>query len=545
MNVIIPMTGYGSRFVAAGYQELKPFIRVMDMPVIEWIVTRMYPDDVNFIFVCRGEHLQKDASMEKKLLSLAPKTKIIAIEDWVKKGPVYDVLRAYRMLCEAGEIDVEDPCIINYCDFYMVWDYRAFAKEAAARNCDGAVPCYTGFHPHLLPEKNYYASCLTDADDNLIEIREKYSFEKDKMKAKHSPGTYYFKSGRVMEKYCQILTEHEECAINGEFYASLPYQFMVKDGLKVWIPTDIDYFCQWGAPEDLREFVYWTNLIRHAKQEKPFTAPKTGNGKVLIPMAGAGQRFTEAGYRVHKPAIMTVDRKCGKEKPMVVCATADLPDVEESGGNVIYVDRTFHKSDGVEDAIRAYYPEARFITIDHLTQGQACTCMLAEEYLNLEEPLFIAGCDNGMDIDKKRYDALKKECDCIVFTYRHNESVLANPNAYGWMIADEQGNITGISIKKAISDTPMEDPAVVATFWFRKAKIFTEATKRMIEQDDRVNREFYVDQTIKHVLELGYKAKIFDIDRYVGWGTPADYEAYQKTYQYFKGFIQHEENKDA
>lgn len=545
MNVIIPMTGYGSRFVAAGYQELKPFIRVLNKPIIEWIVTEMYPDDVNFIFVCRGEHLRKDASMEKKLTALAPKTKVVAIEDWVKKGPVYDVLRAYRMLCEAEEIDTKEPCIINYCDFYMVWDYRAFAKEAAARDCDGAVPCYTGFHPHLIPEKNYYASCLTDAEDNLIEIREKYSFEKDKMKAKHSPGTYYFKNGEIMEKYCQMLTEHEECAINGEFYASLPYQFMVKDDLKVWIPTDIDYFCQWGAPEDLQEFVYWTDLIRYTGRKETSAVSESGKGKVLIPMAGAGQRFTDAGYKVHKPAIMTVDRKCGEEKPMVVCATGDLPDVAASGENVIYVDRTFHKNDGVEDAIRAYYPEAKFITIDHLTEGQACTCMLAEEYLNPEEPLLIAGCDNGMDINEKLYDSLKNECDCIVFTYRHNESVLANPNAYGWMITDEQGNITDTSIKKAISDTPMEDPAVVATFWFRKAKIFIEATGKMIAENDRINQEFYVDQTVKHVLELGYSAKIFDIDRYVGWGTPADYESYQKTYQYFKGFIQHEENKNA
>ena len=51
MNVIIPMTGYGSRFVAAGYKELKPFIPVMGIPIVEWIVTRMYPTDVNFIFV--------------------------------------------------------------------------------------------------------------------------------------------------------------------------------------------------------------------------------------------------------------------------------------------------------------------------------------------------------------------------------------------------------------------------------------------------------------------------------------------------------------
>ena len=561
MNVIIPMTGYGSRFVAAGYKDLKPFIRIMDKPIIEWIVKDMYPSDVHFIFVCRGEHLKEDSTMRDRLLGLAPKTTLVSIEDWVKKGPVYDVLRAYEILRGTKEIDSEDGFIINYCDFYMTWDYAAFAKEAKERNCDGAVPCYTGFHPNLLPEKNYYASCLTDDEDNLIEIREKYSFEKDKTKAKHSPGTYFFKNGETMEKYCRILTEHEECAINGEFYASLPYNFMVQDGLKVWVPTNVEYFCPWGTPEDMQEFVSWTDLIhgsrnisgkifghesesceekRELSLHKQFSESEhtdQNKGKILIPMAGAGQRFADAGYKVHKPAIMTVDRKTGQEKPMVVCATADLPDVVADGSNVIYVDRTFHKTDGVEDAIRAYYPKANFITVDHLTEGQACTCMLAEDKLNPEEPLLIAGCDNGMDIDRDTFDKLTGECDCIVFTYRHNEAVLANPNAYGWMIADEDGNITGTSIKKAISDTPMEDPAVVATFWFRKAKIFTEATKKMIAENDRVNGEFYVDQVAKHVLDLGYRAKIFDIDRYVGWGTPADYEGYQKTWRYFEEFM--------
>ena len=544
MNVIIPMTGYGSRFVAAGYQELKPFIRVMGRPVIEWIVKDMYPADVNIIFVCRGEHLMKDASMRERLLLLAPEAKIVSIEDWEKKGPVYDVLRGYRELLAQQAIDAQEPCIINYCDFYMQWDYAAFAQEAAERGCDGAVPCYSGFHPNLLPEKNYYASCLTDAQDDLIEIREKYSFEKDKTKAKHSPGVYYFASGAVMEKYCQILTEHEECAINGEYYASLPYNFMVQDGLKVWVPVNVEYFCQWGTPEDMQEFVYWTDLIRkseaaqHTGGAESYGAEEEMQGRILIPMAGAGQRFADAGYTIHKPAIMTVDRTTGQEKPMVVCATKDLPGVAADGSNVIYVDRNFHQTDGVEDAIRAWYPQAAFITVDHLTEGQACTCMLAEPYLDPEQPLLIAGCDNGMDIDRDAFDALTKECDCIVFTYRHNEAVLANPNAYGWMIADADGNITGTSIKKAISDSPMEDPAVVATFWFRRAAVFIEATKKMIAENDRINGEFYVDQTVKHVLDLGYRAKIFDIDRYVGWGTPADYEGYQKTWNYFKAFME-------
>lgn len=249
------MTGYGSRFVAAGYKDLKPFIKVQDKPIIEWIVKGMYPGETNIIFVCRQEHLDSIDGMDDYLMKLCPTARIHAIKDWVKLGPVYDVLQASEL------IDDDEPAIINYCDFFMVWDYEKFKKDVADRGCEGCVPCYTGFHPHLLPEINLYASCKTDEDDNLIEIREKYSFEEDKTKAKHSPGNYYFKTGALLKKYCQKLVDSGE-TLKGEYYASLPYNNMVKDGLKVWVPTEIPYFCQWGTPEDMAEFNYWVDTIK-------------------------------------------------------------------------------------------------------------------------------------------------------------------------------------------------------------------------------------------------------------------------------------------
>lgn len=64
---------------------------------------------------------------------------------------------------------------------------------------------------------------------------------------------------------------------------------------------------------------------------------------ILIPMAGAGSRFSEAGYTVSKPAIPTYDKRTGQKLPIVVCATLDLPGIEKDGLNVIYVDRESHK----------------------------------------------------------------------------------------------------------------------------------------------------------------------------------------------------------
>lgn len=254
MKIIIPMTGYGSRFVAKGYTDLKPMIEVQGKPIIEWIIKGMYPNEKDILFVCRKEHLDSGKISEKFLKEIAPTSEIFAIDDWVKKGPVYDILRA------SEKINDDEPCIINYCDFYMTWDYEKFKRDVVENNCDGALPCYTGFHPNLIPEINVYATCMIDENGYLTKIREKYSFSKDKTKNINSPGVHYFKTGALLKKYCQKLVDSDQ-TIKGEYYASLPYNFMVEDGLKVWVPTYIDNFCQWGTPEDMEEYLFWTNTI--------------------------------------------------------------------------------------------------------------------------------------------------------------------------------------------------------------------------------------------------------------------------------------------
>ena len=261
---------------------------------------------------------------------------------------------------------------------------------------------------------------------------------------------------------------------------------------------------------------------------------------ILIPMAGEGKRFREAGYTISKPAIPTYDVRTGEKLPMVVCAARCLPGAEDDGSNLIFVERDFHSVNSTQAHIQKQFPRARFISVSELTEGQACTCLLAEKWIDSEEELLIAGCDNGMVIQEERFQTLKAEADVIVFTYRNNDAVLATPAAYGWMKTDQADNIIGVSIKEALSDTPRKDHAVVATFWFRHGWQLVEAAKKMIAENDRINNEFYVDEAVKHALELGYRAKVFEVDRYIGWGTPKDYEDYQATFEYWHGFAARE-----
>ena len=253
MQIVIPMSGAGSRFIAAGYTDPKPLIKVHGKPIIEWVL-KLFPGETDITFICRQDHLDTTA-MRDILTQLAPQGKILGIQPH-KKGPVYAVSQAV-----AG-LNQDEPVLISYCDYYMQWDYPAFKREVLARHCAGAIPCYTGFHPNLIPQKNVYASCKVDTDSHLLEIREKHSFEADKTKSLHSPGMYYFQSAALVGHYFNQMMASADWALNGEYYVSLVYNLMVQDQLSIWVPANVPKFCQWGTPEDLQDYLFWVNTVK-------------------------------------------------------------------------------------------------------------------------------------------------------------------------------------------------------------------------------------------------------------------------------------------
>lgn len=250
MQIIIPMSGLGSRFIKAGYTDIKPLIQVAGKPMIEYVVS-LFPGETNFLFICNNNHL-KTTALRAELERIMPSGKIVGVEP-SKQGPVWAVLSAQDYIQE------QEPVIVNYCDFFARWDYAAFKQMTNATACAGAIPCYIGFHPHLLGP-NLYASCKTDADKNLIEIREKYSWTENKMESYQSDGTYYFKSGAMVKKYFQQLVD-ENIHLQGEYYVSLVYNLLVRDHLPVKI-FEVEKFCQWGTPEDLQTFKYWQEYFQ-------------------------------------------------------------------------------------------------------------------------------------------------------------------------------------------------------------------------------------------------------------------------------------------
>lgn len=258
MQIIISMSGLGRRFQAEGYTEPKPLITVDGRPMIEWVV-KLFPGETNFLFTCLKDHLET-TPMVDTLRRIAPRGRIFEIPRRVL-GPVANVLAAAEL------INDDEPVIVNYCDFYAHWDYPKFKRFVTETGADGALPCYWGFHPHLLVPTNFYASCRVDEQNRLLEIKEKHSFTKDKMASPQSAGSHYFKSGRLLKKYCQRLVD-EEIQLNGEYYCSLLYNLLVRDGLTTYI-TPMERFCQWGTPADLADFNRWLAYVRAKAQQGP------------------------------------------------------------------------------------------------------------------------------------------------------------------------------------------------------------------------------------------------------------------------------------
>ncbi len=506
MQIIIPMSGMGNRFVDAGYKTPKPLIEIDGMPIIEHVV-KMFPGEEDFIFICNSTHL-RETNIRELLLNLAPKSQIVEIAPH-KKGPVYAVQ------CVASLIADEEEVIVNYCDFSCYWDYEDFLRHTRLRRADGAIPAYKGFHPHMLGTTNY--AFMRDHQQWMTEIKEKEPFTDDRTREYASTGTYYFRKGAFVKKYFKELIQ-KGIDLNGEYYVSLVYNLLKADNLTVSI-YDIQHMLQWGTPRDVEEYLIFSNYFRAICERKTSFGPYEENGLNLIPLAGRGSRFSGEGYSDPKPLI-----KVGG-KPMIVQAADYLPGA--SRNTFVCLEEHLQKYP-LENAIKKAYPSARIVSIDQITEGQACTCEIGLYGEDQNAPLLIAACDNGMLWNNTKYEALISDAkvDAIVWSFRNHPGSKRNPEMYGWIVVNDRDDVTGVSVKKAISDSPENDHAIVGTFYFRKTAYFTESLQRLYKKNIRVNGEFYVDSCVDEMVAMGLKVKVFELEHYIGWGTPDDYRSF-------------------
>jgi len=234
---------------------------------------------------------------------------------------------------------------------------------------------------------------------------------------------------------------------------------------------------------------------------------------VLIPMAGAGSRFSKAGFSKPKPFIDVAG------KPMIVRVLENLalPDVR-----YILVARREHmkaEAELVHEIERKY--QATFLEIDGLTEGTACTVLHARKLINNDTPLLIANSDQIVDFDPQDFvgDCFRRNLDGSILTF---EDKARDPK---WSFAriGEDELVLEVKEKQAISAF-----ATVGIYLFRRGSDFVDATIEMMLQQDRVNNEYYTCPTYNYLIRDSKRIGIYSVlpEAMHGIGTPEDLAAY-------------------
>ncbi len=248
------------------------------------------------------------------------------------------------------------------------------------------------------------------------------------------------------------------------------------------------------------------------------------NLQIIIPMAGEGQRFRDQGFKVPKPLLPI------NGVPMVIQTVIDLP---KAARHIFMIKSDHIEKYSIDKEILKYFPDASIIRVAALTDGQASTVRLAAKYLDPDSPVLVAACDSTHMYNQSMHDKLMDDgADCLIWSFRNDSRVLVNPSAYGWIKHIEK-IVTEISCKTTISDKIINDFVLSGFFTFRSADLMIKYIDRMIENDARINGEFYMDIVPNFMIDDVLDVRVFEVEKYIGWGTPEDYNEYLRWEKYF------------
>jgi HAD superfamily hydrolase (TIGR01509 family) len=262
-------------------------------------------------------------------------------------------------------------------------------------------------------------------------------------------------------------------------------------------------------PQDVTYTNIFNKLIEIEKGQIMST-PKWTDKKlnVLIPMAGEGSRFAKAGYTFPKPLIDV------QGKPMIQVVVENL----NMDANFIFVVRKEHREKyNLDSLLKLIAPGCQIVETDGLTEGAACTALLAKNFIDNDAPLFFANSDQFVEWDSNEFMYKMNETNAdggiVSFTATHPKWSFAKIN--------EEGLVTEVAEKNPISDI-----ATVGYYFWKHGSDFVKYAEQMIEKDLRINNEFYVCPVFNEAIADNKQIRTFNTDGMWGLGTPEDLKYY-------------------
>jgi HAD superfamily hydrolase (TIGR01509 family) len=250
-------------------------------------------------------------------------------------------------------------------------------------------------------------------------------------------------------------------------------------------------------------------------EKKSTNKPKWQGGRmnVLIPMAGLGSRFKKAGYTFPKPLIEV------KNKPMIQLVVDNL---NIDARHIFVVQKEHYEEYNLKYLLNIISPDCEIIQVDGLTEGAACTTLLAKNLIDNEDPLVFANSDQFLDWDSNEFmyamESENIDGGMLTFTATHPK----------WSFAkiDNNGLVAEVAEKKPISDI-----ATAGIYYWKHGSDYVKYAEQMIEKDIRFNKEFYVCPVFNEAIKDNKKIKTFHFDGMWGIGTPEDLNNFNNNYE--------------
>ncbi len=235
-----------------------------------------------------------------------------------------------------------------------------------------------------------------------------------------------------------------------------------------------------------------------------------GKLNIVMPMAGLGSRFRDAGFGKPKPLIEV------RGRPMYAWATESLP--LEKASRLIFILLASQPEfpdlqKDIESRYDKYHPVV--LSVPELTAGQAITVLRAKEMIDNDEPLLIHNADTAFDVDGNwTGQAAAENLDGALLVFRSDEK--------RWSFSRENpgGFVEEVREKEVISPW-----ATTGTYWFRHGNDFVQAAEARFRSGRREASEFYVGPLYNDLVAKGAKVRNFVIRKLYCFGTPEDLEA--------------------
>ena len=237
---------------------------------------------------------------------------------------------------------------------------------------------------------------------------------------------------------------------------------------------------------------------------------------IVLPIAGRGSRFSEAGFELPKPLIEV------HGKPMIEVVVNNIKPLCEH--RFIFMALKEHLDHlGMKDTLNRIAPGCIIVSVNEVTEGAACTVLLAREYIDNNDQLMMANSDQWVDIDINDYLSVMndKKVDGLIMT------MWADDPKWSFVGFDKEGKVNKVVEKQVISNE-----ATVGIYNFRKGSDFVKSADQMITKNLRVKNEFYVAPAYNQMINNKTEITIFNIgkeyDGMYGMGIPSDLDKFIK-----------------